>query len=114
MSQTSQGNRGGYGRQQSNNNGQQSRTPPVHELRAGKIKVAVWENLGEKGQAPWFSVTCSRAYIDSQKKWHTATSFGRDDLLQLGLLLQQAYLWITNAAHGGDGNGDDPGMGNER
>ena len=51
---------------------------PVHEVRLGKIRAAIWRN-GEKGKS-WFSVSLSKIYTDADGKWKDTTSFHRDDL----------------------------------
>lgn len=50
---------------------------PVHEVRLGRIKAAIWANENERGQR--FSVTVSRIYKDGEQ-WKSSDSFGRDDL----------------------------------
>jgi hypothetical protein len=82
---------------------QQDRTPPVYEIRAGKIKVAIWENKGDK-QGTWFSVTHTRSYQDASKTWKTASSYSKDDLLVLAELLRQAWVWIAREQGGAASN----------
>ena len=65
---------------------------PVHELRIGRIKAAVWENESDK-QA-FYSVKFSRGYVDEAKNWHDTDSFGRDDLLLVAKLADQAHTYI--------------------
>ena len=47
---------------------------PVHEVRLGRIKAAVWQNETENGTR--HNVTISRLYRDDDK-WKDTTSFGR-------------------------------------
>jgi hypothetical protein len=66
---------------------------PVHEVADGAIKVSVWENEGSNG--PWYSVTCRRRYKDkAADEWKDSYSYGQDDLLALGKLLDLAHTWI--------------------
>ena len=65
---------------------------PVKTLRLGRIKAAVWENGGD--QRAFFNVTFARTYMDEEKKFHDADSFGRDDLLLLAKLADQAHTFI--------------------
>jgi len=65
---------------------------PVKTLRLGRIKAAVWENHSD--QRPFFNVTFARTYLDSEKKFRDADSFGRDDLLLLAKLADQAHTFI--------------------
>ena len=65
---------------------------PIKILRIGRIKAAVWENGAD--QRTFFNVTFARSYMDEQKQWHDADSFGRDDLLQLSKLADQAHTFV--------------------
>ena len=49
---------------------------PVHELRMGRIRAAIWENETKNGTV--HNVTVSRLYKDDNDKWSDSTSFGRD------------------------------------
>jgi hypothetical protein len=72
---------------------------PVRTLRLGRIKAAVWENENERQK--FYNVTFVRAYVDEGKNWHDSESFGRDDLLLLAKLADQAHTFIceqTSAA----------------
>ena len=69
-----------------------SGTAPVKTLRLGRIKAAVWENTAD--QRTFYNVTFARTYMDESKKFHDTDSFGRDDLLLLGKLADQAHTFI--------------------
>lgn len=69
---------------------------PVHEVRLGRIKAAVWSNETTNGMR--HSVTFVRLYKDGEE-WKTSTSFGRDDLPLLAKVADQAHSWIFE--HGG-------------
>ena len=79
---------------------QQQPNRPVHEIRLGRVKAAVWANPGEHGVR--YSVTVSRVYKDSEQKWQTTDSFGRDDLLVLAKVSDLAHTWISEATRGQD------------
>ena len=64
---------------------------PVHEIRFGKIKVAIWENPVENGVR--HNVTVTRLYKDGEE-WKTSDSFGRDDLPLLAKAVDLAHTWI--------------------
>lgn len=64
---------------------------PVHEIRLGHIKAALWKNTTTKG--PRFNVTFTRLYFD-QGRWQSSESFGRVDLLMLAKVVDQAHSWI--------------------
>ncbi len=72
-----------------------TKTPPVHEVRAGRIRAAIWANTSEKGV--WHSVTLSRLYKDGDE-WKDSASFGRDDLLLLAKVIDMAHSWILEHA----------------
>ena len=69
----------------------QTKTKPIHEVRLGHIKAAVWKNETENGVR--YNATFSRIYKDGES-WKSTDSFGRDDLLTLGKVADQAHSWI--------------------
>lgn len=78
---------------------------PVKTLRLGRIKAAVWENNSD--QRAFFNVTFSRTYMDEQKQFHDSDSFGRDDLLLLSKLADQAHTFICDRLSGARGDETD-------
>ena len=70
---------------------QQPKQKPAHEIRQGRIKATIWENETENGTR--FNVTVARIYKDGEQ-WKTTDSFGRDDLLLLAKVIDQAHTWI--------------------
>ena len=68
-----------------------NKTKPVHEVRIGCIKAAVWKNETEAGVR--YNVTFSRLYRDGDQ-WQSTDSFGRDDLLLLAKVADQIHSWI--------------------
>ena len=68
-----------------------NKTRPIHEVRLGHIKAAVWSNDTEAGVR--YNVTFSRLYKDGDQ-WQSSDSFGRDDLLQVAKVADQAHSWI--------------------
>jgi hypothetical protein len=64
---------------------------PVHEIRVGRIRAAIWENETQNGSL--HNVTLSRSYRDGDT-WKNSTSFGRDDLLVLAKVSDMAHTWI--------------------
>ena len=69
----------------------QEKAKPVHEVRYGAIKAAIWRNETENGIR--YNTTFTRLY-KSGEQWETTESFGRDDLLLLGKVADQAHSWI--------------------
>ena len=72
-------------------NPKESKKRPVHELRLGRIRAAIWENETELGTR--HNVTVSRLYKDGDD-WKDSTSFGRDDLPLVGKVCDLAHSWI--------------------
>ena len=64
-----------------------SKNRPVHEIRMGRVRAAVWQNESEAGVR--HNVTFTRLYKDGEQ-WKDSTSFGRDDLLPLAKLADAA------------------------
>ena len=78
------------------------RKQPVHDIRLGRIKAAIWENDSENGIR--HNVTFSRIYKDGND-WKDSTSFGRDDLLVLAKVADQANTWIFKHGNGSSNGG---------
>jgi hypothetical protein len=74
---------------------------PVHEVRLGRIKAAIWENETKEG-AIRHNVTLQRIYRDGDQ-WKSSDSFGRDDLPLVAKVVDQAHTWIFQ--HGQSANG---------
>ena len=68
-----------------------TKTKPIHEVRIGTIKAAIWRNETEAGVR--HNVTLSRLYRDGEQ-WKSSDSFGRDDLLLLAKVADRAHSWI--------------------
>ncbi len=64
---------------------------PVHEIRFGAVKAAIWENATANGTR--HSVTVSRLYKDGDD-WKRTDSFGRDDLPLLAKVADLTHTWI--------------------
>lgn len=65
---------------------------PVHEVRLGRIRAAIWLNDTENG--PRYNVQISRLYKDQKDKWKDSTSFGREDLPLVAKVADLAMVWI--------------------
>ena len=73
---------------------------PVHEIRMGRVKAAIWENNTREGLR--HNVSLSRIYKDGDV-WKDSTSFGRDDLPLVAKVADLAHTWVyenTGAAEG--------------
>jgi hypothetical protein len=65
---------------------------PVQKIRHGAVSASIWRQETDKG--PMFNVTFQRAYRDGET-WKNSTSFGRRDLLVVGLIAARAFEWIA-------------------
>lgn len=74
-------------------NGDQPKNKPVHEIRMGRICGAIWPQQGTEGQT-WFNVTLSRIYRDNGGAWQRSDSFGRTDLPLVAKVADQCHTWI--------------------
>jgi hypothetical protein len=70
---------------------------PVHEVRLGRVKAAIWENDTQNGMR--HNVTVSRLYKDGEQ-WKDSNSFGRDDLPLVAKVVDQAHTWIFDNGNG--------------
>lgn len=77
------------------NNGPKNRNRPVHEVRLGSVKASIWENT--VGDNTLHKVTLTRSYKDRESnQWKNTESFGRDDLLVVAKVADQAHSWICD------------------
>lgn len=79
---------------------QETKTKPVHEVRFGRVKAAIWANDTENGVR--HNVTFTRLYKDGND-WKTSSSFGREELPLLAKVADLAHTWIYEH---GQSNGD--------
>ena len=72
---------------------QTKKQTPIHEVRLGFIKAAVWKNETESGVR--YNVKFCRIYkAKDGGDWESTDSFGRDDLLLLSKVADSAHSWI--------------------
>ena len=74
---------------------------PVHEIRMGRIKAAIWANDTDNGTR--HNVTITRLYKDGDE-WKTSTSFGREELPLVAKVADMAHTWIYQ--QGQESNGE--------
>lgn len=65
---------------------------PVHEVRLGVVKAAIFKNETEGG-AIRYGVSIVKLYKDEAEKWQQTKSFGRDDLPLVSRVADLAFLW---------------------
>ena len=81
---------------------QTQKQKPIHEVRIGFIKAAVWKNETESGVR--YNVTFSRIYKkDGDDDWKSTDSFGRDDLLLVAKVADLAHSWIFSQSKEDEG-----------
>ena len=61
---------------------------PIHEIRLGHVKAAIWANETDAGTR--HSIKVSRIYHDGEG-WATSDTFGRDDLPLLSKVADLAH-----------------------
>lgn len=73
---------------------------PVHEVRLGAIKAAIWANDTQNGVR--HNVTFQRLYKDKdENEWKSSDSFGRDDLLLVAKVANLVHTWIYEQGRNG-------------
>lgn len=77
------------------------KTKPVHEIRLGAIKAAIWANDTQVGIR--HNVTLTRLYKDGEE-WRSSDSFGRDDLPVVAKVADMAHTWIHQEGKNGKPN----------
>lgn len=80
---------------------EKEKVKPVHEIRLGRIKAAIWENETQNGTM--FNVTISRLWRDG-KQWNDSSSFGRDDLPLVAKVADRVHSWIFEQNHDQNGS----------
>ena len=65
---------------------------PTANVRIGTVKAAIWENQAK--DRTLYKVTFSKRYRDAEGQWKTTHSFGRNDLLLLAKVADQAHSQI--------------------
>ena len=90
--------------------GTQTANTPAGVIRDGAIKIAIWENEGEKGT--FFSATISKTYSKNGEP-HDGHNFSGTDLLRISELARQAYSEF-NALRREHANNAEPSVEEER
>ena len=81
----------------------EAKNRPVHEVRLGRVRAAIWLNESENGA--FYNVTVTRIYKDGDE-WKDSGSFGRDDLPLLAKVCDQAHTWIFEQRSKSNGNSE--------
>jgi hypothetical protein len=64
---------------------------PIHEMRVGKIKAAIWADPTDQGTR--HNVSLARLYM-GEESWRSSDTFAREDIPLLIKLLVTAYDWM--------------------
>lgn len=65
------------------NNNDQQNAKPVDEVRFSNVRVAIWENVGEKSGKVFFTASPEVSYTDDAGNWHQKKSYSIGELLKL-------------------------------
>lgn len=65
---------------------------PVHEIRLGTVKAAIWANETESGGTR-YNVSIVKLYKDDEDRWQQTMTFGRDDLPLVSRVADLAMLY---------------------
>lgn len=65
--------------------------PPIHTIRMGLVKAAIWRNETKSGLRHHVSI--SRLFKNGDL-WQESARFGRDDLLLVAKIAELAHEWI--------------------
>ncbi|WP_417850300.1 hypothetical protein [Thalassoglobus sp.] len=66
---------------------------PIHRIRIGTSSVAIFENKTDDNKT-FYNTQFDRSYRTGDE-WKHTRSFGKDDLLVVAKLADQAHSWIT-------------------
>ena len=69
-----------------------TKTKPVHEIRLGRVRAAIWRNDTDNGSR--YNATFTRLYRDNDGNWRDSQSFGRDELPLLEKVADRVHSWI--------------------
>ncbi len=64
---------------------------PIHEIRLGKVKAAIWRNETDSGIR--YSVAIVRIFR-TDNGWESSPSFGRDELPLVAKVADRVHSWI--------------------
>ena len=74
-------------------NTETKRSKPIHEVKVGMVKAAIWANDTPKGTL--YSVTFTRLY-KADEGWKTTQSFNPRDLTDVVRVSVLAEVWLAD------------------
>ena len=78
---------------------------PIHEIRLGKVKAAIWRNETDSGVR--YSVALVRIFR-TDNGWESSPSFGRDELPLVAKVADRVHSWIYEQNDRSDSVSDAP------
>ncbi|MCA9008485.1 MAG: hypothetical protein KDB01_02005 [Planctomycetaceae bacterium] len=66
---------------------------PVHEIRLGRIRAAIWGHNNASGGTEYYTVI-SRVYKDDEGKWAQSHGYWPEDLPVANKVGEMALIWI--------------------
>ena len=60
----------------------------IRDLWDGRVKVSIWKNVNDG--IPFYSAKAVKRYQDKDGEWQDTFSFGRNDMLVVSRLMEQA------------------------
>lgn len=87
---------------------------PIRQIRCGHVHAAIWRNVN--GSGTYFVTTVERVFRPEGGDWQKTQSFGRNDLLVLAKVADQAHTIVCDLesaerSQGSPSNGNDDGSG---
>ena len=79
---------------------------PVHEIRLGKVKAAIWKNETTSGTQ--YSATIVRLFKPEGGEWESTNSFGRDELPLVSKVADMVHTWIYQQSERKDDSHEEP------
>jgi len=69
---------------------------PKQKFRAGQVSLTVWENDVKDKDFKTESFKIKKSYKDKDDKWQTTSNFNKQDLINVGALIDKYLLSTVN------------------
>lgn len=73
-----------------------AKAKPVHEVRIGTLKAAVWAKTNEQGRTRYDVSFCRIFKRKNGTGWEYSEYFNRDELPLLAKVIDQAHDWVVS------------------
>ncbi len=67
---------------------------PVHEIRSGRIRAAIWKNQTASG--PLLTASFERIYRTESGEWRSSHSYSASELLELARVAENTHAYIRS------------------